>query len=311
MANEVWGDLDGVMRNRRYFGKGTVVWGLPVEMALSGAGVGKDFEFGGPVGADVAWIHRRVGDVDIYFVANRTDGAVDLTARFRAAGREAEMWHADTGKVEAPEYVVENGRKTIPLHLEEREAVFVVFRKGTTVASREMPHGSVMTEAVAVEGPWKVGFAPNLGAPDFVKFETLQPWSASDDAGVKYFSGTATYTKTVQAENAWVHGGGRVMLDLGTVNDLAEVVVNGKSVGVLWKPPYRVDVTDVLKAGDNELQVKVTNEWTNRIAGDRLMPEKRVLSAAPARPGFGGGNAPLPASGLLGPVKIVLMTEAP
>ena len=144
-----------------------------------------------------------------------------------------------------------------------------------------------------------------------MKFTTLQPWSASDDAGVKYFSGTATYTKTVGAENAWVHSGGRVMLDLGKVNDVAEVVVNGKELGILWKPPYRVDVTDVLKAGDNAVEVKVTNEWTNRIAGDRVMPEKRVLAAAPAaRPGFGGGNQALPASGLLGPVKILSMTEA-
>ena len=159
MANEVWGDLDGVMRNRRYFGKGVVIWGLPVEVALAGVPLEKDFEFGGPVGADVAWIHRRAGDTDIYFVANRGDGAVDLSARFRVTGREAEIWRADTGKAEAAGYSIDGGRTTVPLHLEGREAVFVVFGKPTTVASREVVRGKMATLAT-VSGAWKVAFAP-------------------------------------------------------------------------------------------------------------------------------------------------------
>lgn len=314
MADEVWGDLDGVMRNRRFYGKGTVIWGLPVEAALTGASVVKDFEFGGPVGADVAWIHRRVaggaGDADIYFVANRGDSAVNLTGRFRVAGKEAEIWHADTGKTEPAGYSIENGRTTVPLHLEEREAVFVVFRKPTTTTFREMPHGNLVT-AKTIEGPWKVAFEPKLGAPDVVKFDALEPWSANTDEGIRYFSGTATYTKTVRVEDGWLHGGGRVVLDLGKVGDVADVVLNGKEVGILWKPPYRVDVTDAMKAGENELQVKVTNEWTNRIAGDRVVPpEKRVLAAGQPRPMF-GGNSPLPESGLLGPVKLLSTSEAP
>src|SRR5207342_3337277 len=112
---------------------------------------------------------------------------------------------------------------------------------------------------------------------------TLQPWTASDDPGVKYFSGTATYTTSFQAPNS----GAKTMLDLGTVNDIAEVSINGKSLGVLWKPPYQVDATGALKPGENELQIKVTNEWTNRIAGDRSLPaEKKILAPIQARPGF-------------------------
>jgi hypothetical protein len=125
---------------------------------------------------------------------------------------------------------------------------------------------------------------------------------------VKYFSGTATYTTTFDAP-ASVAPGAALFLDLGSVKDVAEVSLNGKPVATLWKPPYRVDVTRRLTPGENQLEVKVTNEWTNRIAGDRVVAaEKRVLSSDGA-PGRGGprGFGPqqtLSESALLGPVTI-------
>jgi hypothetical protein len=99
------------------------------------------------------------------------------------------------------------------------------------------------------------------------------------------------------------------MLDLGRVRDIAEVVVNGKSVATVWTPPFRVDITDAVKAGDNQVQIKVTNEWTNRIAGDAANPEQRVLSGGGRRGGRGfggrGGAAGPPESGLIGPVTVL------
>ena len=103
---------------------------------------------------------------------------------------------------------------------------------------------------------------------------------------MKYFSGTATYTKTVQAPQSWFQAGTQLVLDLGTVNDMAEVSVNGKPLATLWKPPYRVNLTDALKPGENRLEIKVTNQWTNRQMGDRLAPpDKRVLASMPAAGG--------------------------
>jgi len=127
---------------------------------------------------------------------------------------------------------------------------------------------------------------------------------------VKYFSGTATYTKDLRAPATWFQLGQHLYLDLGKVRDIAEVEVNGKSVGMVWAPPYLVDVSKALQPGINRLTIKVTNEWTNRIVGDRLLPpEKRVLSQAgvvPARAGapFFGPREPAE-SGLLGSVRIV------
>jgi hypothetical protein len=305
IADEVWGDLDGEMRNRRFFGKGVVIWGLPITSALS---VPRDFEFAGSLDADLAWIHRRAGDVDLYFVANRSDHEIDGQARFRVDGREAELWHPDTGLTEPAGYSIENGLTTVPLHLSPRESVFVVFRTPTMTASRTVPKNAISTLA-SIASPWTITFPPNLGAPESVQQSTLQSWTASDDPGVKYFSGTATYHTSLQAPNDWF-GSGELLLDLGTADDLAEVLVNGKSLGVLWKPPYQVDVTSALKPGDNDLQVKVTNEWTNRLAGDRtLPPEKHILAPLQGRPGAAPPNQALPESGLLGPVKILRRTR--
>ena len=153
-----------------------------------------------------------------------------------------------------------------------------------------------------------MSFPPNLGAPAKIQLAKLESWTANPDDGVKYFSGTATYTKAVEAPQTWFRPGAKLLLDLGTVKDLAEVSVNGKPLGTLWKPPYQLDVTGALKPGANQLEIKVTNQWSNRQMGDRLGPaEKRVL---PPVGGFmmggGRGGPQTPAeSGLIGPVTVV------
>jgi hypothetical protein len=298
LAAEVWGDLDGIMRNRRYYKKGLVTWGLPLPDVLASIRVPKDFEYSRALDSDVPWIHRRAGDTDIYFLANRTDRAQDFAARFRVSGKEAELWHSDTGAVEPAGYAMADGRTTVPLHLAERESVFVVFRRATTVPSRSLPRVQTTTLAT-VDGPWDLSFPPNMGAPAGLKLAKLESWTASADEGVKYFSGTAAYTKTLQAPDSWLRPGSRTLLDLGAARDVVEVAVNGQAVATLWKPPYQVDVTGVLKPGTNRLEIKVTNEWTNRQVGDRLgPPEKRVLTSdLPAGRGGGAGGPPPAARG--------------
>jgi hypothetical protein len=330
LAHEVWGDLDGVQRNRHDHGKGLVVWGLPLEQVvglvtpqrvnpITGAlppefynvsiQLPKDAEFAGPLDADIAWIHRRTNDADIYFVANRTDRSQDIQARFRVAGKEAELWHPDIGAMEPADYSIANNLTTVPLHLAERESVFVVFRKAAASPSRTLPP-QVHKTLATVNGPWDVGFPPNLGAPEKIQLTCLESWTANTDEGVKYFSGTATYTKTLQAPQNWFQAGAKLSLDLGAVNDIAEVSVNGKPLATLWKPPYVVGLTDALKPGENQLEIKVTNEWTNRQIGDQVAPPDKKVLVPPAggvrggMGGFGGGNQAPPQSGLLGPVTV-------
>ncbi len=305
LANDLWGDLDGISRTKRACGKGIVVWGLPLPEVLTSLSVPKDVEYGRPLDANLSWIHRRVGDTDIYFIANRTDSPQEINARFRVSGKEVELWHPDTGEIEQAEYSIADDRTTLPLHLAERQSVFVVFRRATSSLSRTLPHATSMTIAV-VSGPWDVSFPPNLGAPEKIQLAKLESWTANADQGVKYFSGTATYTKTVQALPNWFQAGAKILLDLGIVRDLAEVSVNGKALEILWKVPYQVNVTGVLKPGENQIEIKVTNEWTNRLIGDRLVPpEKKVLAASGPMIGGLGGLPPLAESGLIGPVMVI------
>jgi hypothetical protein len=235
-------------------------------------------------------------------VANRTDRPRDIEARFRVDGKEAELWHPDTGEMEPASYSIENKLTTVPLHLDVRESVFVVLRKPAASPSREVPK-PVFSRLATIEAPWRVSFQPELGAPPSIEMPKLQSWTENPDPGVKFFSGTATYTQTMPAPGSWFGKGDRIWLDLGNVRDIAEISINGKPFGTLWKPPYRIDVTNAIKAGPNQLEIKVTNQWSNRIAGDAA-GGPRILSGGGGR-GFGRGARGPADSGLLGPVTLI------
>jgi hypothetical protein len=124
-----------------------------------------------------------------------------------------------------------------------------------------------------IAGPWDLRFPPDWGAPAHVTLDTLVSWSEHADPGVRHFSGTAVYFKRFRVPDRTVGEGRRIYLDLGDVQVMAAVGLNGKDLGILWKPPYRVDVTGALRAGDNELEIRVTNLWVNRMIGDEDLPE--------------------------------------
>ena len=159
------------------------------------------------------------------------------------------------------------------------------------------------TSIAALDSAWEVSFQPDRGAPAKVTFDKLISWSESADSGVKYFSGTGTYTRTLNAPSEWFKSGARLWLDLENVKDLAEVVVNGQSLGIVWKKPFRVDVTDTLKPGANAVEIRVTNLWVNRLIGDQQpnVTRKYTYTTMP----FYRADSPLLPSGLLGPVQLV------
>jgi len=244
---------------------------------------------------------------DLYYVDNRNDRSEELEATFRIAGREAELWHADTGMIEPASYKSVNGRTTVPLHLDPWETVFVVFRHPAKAPARTLP--VVVEKSIAtIAGPWQLSFQPDRGAPPQISLEKLVAWQESTDEGVKYFSGTGTYTKSVQAASDWFTPGAELWIDLGEVKNLAEVSVNGKPLGILWKPPYRADATYVLRPGANTVEIKVTNGWANRIIGDRQPNATKTYTFT--SPKFYKANAPLQPSGLLGPVQVIQAVQA-
>jgi len=166
----------------------------------------------------------------------------------------------------------------------------------------------VETELATVDGSWNVSFQPGRGAPDTVTLDKLISWSDSPDAGVKYFSGAGTYSKTLQAPADWFKKGAHLWIDLGDVKNLAEVTVNGTSLGIVWHTPYRVDATRALKPGANEVSIRVINAWVNRLIGDQQPDATTKYTFADVKPYK--ANSPLLPSGLLGPVHLYSIAAA-
>lgn len=282
-------------------GAGTVYAGRSLADVFRSLNVTPDFAYT-KAGADtrLEFVHRKLSDGDLYFVNNRGEKALQVDAIFRVSGKEAELWHPETGKAQPASFTIQAGRTTVPLNLEPAGSVFVVFRKPATSTSRKIPSG-VMSELETLNGSWKIGFQPDRGAPESITINKLGSWSDSSDPGVKYFSGTGTYTTRFDASARWIAKGAQVWIDLGDVKNLAEVSVNGKSLGIVWHAPYRVNVTSALKPGANDLEVKVTNAWVNRLIGDE-QPGATRYTFADFKPYK--ADSPLLPSGLLGPVRL-------
>jgi hypothetical protein len=567
IAAEMWGDLDGLSRTERGFGRGRVFWGAPLRTVLDRAGAAPDVIVEAAADAAIHWIHRREGDADIYFVSNGRRRSEALVCSFRVDGKRPELWDAATGETRPVlAYEVEAGRVRVPLRLDPAGSAFLLFRRpagakplrailrdgapivGTSVpaapaaagaadtftlsawvkpeidlwpispevASRDEtsevvaartaayargarpeilgvsgasfvtdpPPGDVLhgaghaTVALSagrngiilyehargafpavlaapmplsgwthlavayaggtptlfvngraagrgersrftihaepgraadrprhfegdvaalqlvpaalgpaeigrlaaagvpdpegpsaielttgllawengdyalagageslrsvevrgvrppqdVDGPWAVTFPPGLGAPAGVRLDRLVSLHRHDDPGVRHFSGTATYRTSLEISAGARRRGERLFLDLGRVEVIAALRLNGRDLGILWKPPYRLDVTDALRPGRNALEVRVTNLWPNRLIGDEQFPAEHDypvtafsatggIAAIPAwfvegRPKPPGPRvtfttwkhydkgSPLLESGLLGPVRL-------
>jgi hypothetical protein len=180
---------------------------------------------------------------------------------------------------------------------------------------------------LTLEGAWEVSFPPHWGAPERVRFDHLIPWTDHTDEGVRHFSGTAIYRKQFVLPEGWLGSDDRVYLDLGKVAVMANLRLNGKDLGTLWKPPYKVEITDAVRPGENSLEVSVVNLWPNRMIGDESLPEdsdrnsngslkqwpKWLQEGLPNPAGrytftswrLWKAGSPLRASGLLGPVKLI------
>jgi beta-galactosidase/beta-glucuronidase len=214
----------------------------------------------------------------------------------------------DTGEVTAcPFYEQAEGVTRLPLRLSPFGSVFVVFRRLADTPSTVTRGADAPTKAWPVDGPWQVSFSPGWGAPASRTFPQLISWTQDSDEGVKYFSGVGAYHKTLNLVPEQLQAGQRLVLDLGRVRLVADVYLNGRSVGILWKPPFTVDITDAAKAGANELVVEVANTWSNRLAGDAKSEGRdfcRTNIAKSLTWTVPWTETPLLESGLLGPVRL-------
>ena len=275
-------------------GKANVTCGKPVTEVMASV-IDKDFIPEGT--SEFRFLHRTMPGVEIYWVNKPSTEYETVKASFRVSGKKPQLWHPESGAVEDVTYEVKNGRTLVTLPMAPDDAVFVVFSgKG---ASRQTIPAATETTLLTVDTPWTVKFQEKRGAPAEAVFGKLESYTENEDTGIKYFSGIATYT------NAFTCGPvqGKVMLDLGTVADLAEVYVNGQYCGSAWKEPYKVDITSAVKDGANQLEVKIANVWVNRLIGDE-QPGATRIAYTDSRSGYRAESKLNPA-GLLGPVSLL------
>lgn len=257
----------------------------------------------------VAFVHRKLNGGEIYWIANICSKPRNLTLGLRdyvadgpaQRALEPKVWRADRGTVEEVSYRIEEGRLFVDLNLERDDAVFVVLQGKAKHRSYKVPVKTPATEELLPSSNWTVHFVPAIQpeeAADY-NFDSLCAWNESQDPFIRFFSGTATYRTSFQ----WERSTAEAVLDLGQVHNMAHVYVNGKDLGLLWKEPYKMDISEALVEGDNTLEIRVTNSWANRLIGDSALPmEER---AARTSWEFYSPDDPLPTSGLIGPVRIL------
>jgi hypothetical protein len=316
-------------------GKGKMIWGGDINFKadtivypnyettasiLQSMNVSLDFNAEG----DVRYTHRTSKDFDIYFVANRTDKKVNSECSFRSVKGKPQLWNSVSGEIrDLPEFTQANGTTIIPMTFKAYESFFVVFSKYKLPKEiGDTENFPQQKQLLTLSGSWDVSFDPKWGGPKAVVFDKLHDWTLNPDKGIKYYSGIANYSKKFNLPNITAKlNNQRILLDLGDVENIATVKLNGKYVGTVWTN-NELDITDFVKKEDNVLEISVANLWPNRLIGDQALPDDGPkngkwpdwLLKGENRPSkrfsfvafqhYKAGD-PLLKSGLLGPVKIL------
>ena len=273
----------------------------PLYTVLNNAGIVPDIMFHPE--ENILFVHRSLPGTDIYWINRPGAKGQAMEILFRQTGKDVSVWHPETGKIEEVPFRTEGGMTVVSLDLAPDDAIFVVFSGKAASESKTVKPVTVRT-AVTVEGPWNVTLREKKkGRKDYVAtMETtvkeLTSLAESPNPSLKYFSGKADYSTTFNVEA--LKDGERLFIDLGDVRDIAVVKINGKPVGTLWKLPYRADITEMAKPGENQLEITVINPWHNRLVGDSQNPSAETFTSYK----FFDASSPLLPSGLLGPVTV-------
>lgn len=298
LAQEIWGEVDGVNVRQRTYGKGLVCHGVDFKTLFDQLGYVPDCKV--PDGMNIYQGHQKDGDTDIYILSNQENHAVTMDVAFRMKGKQPELWDPVSGSVrKLPAYRYEGKTTVVPMKLEKNECVFVVFRdKGQPSAFGLDDNYPVPEKRQVVENDWNVAFKSAFKTPSPIRMSRLSDLSESENDSVRYFSGTATYTTATVLDKPG--GSKRMLMCFGNVGAMAKVYINDRYAGGVWTAPYKLDVTDFVENGKNTIRVEVVNTWVNRIVGDLNAPESDREVYCFVNPHK--ADTPLPLSGLVGEV---------
>jgi alpha-L-rhamnosidase len=281
---------------------GHVIQSADINNALALRKIAPDFGYTkSQANTTLMFVHRQTTDADIYYFTNRKDRTEATTLQFNVNGKIPELWDAATGLSHGVGFDIRGGQTVIPITLRPYQSGYVVFRKPAGGVDGTAA-GTIKSNTLqSLSTNWTLSFQRDRGAPGSINMPILTDWSKNGDPRIKYFSGIGTYMKEINIPAAALGGGKAVFVNLGEVNDLAEVFVNGKSAGIAWKAPYRVDISSIARAGKNKLEISVANLWVNRLIGD-AQPGAKPITFTTLKTYT--KDAPLRPSGLLGPVTL-------
>ncbi len=284
------------------YGKGKIYKDCSLEQIFKDKGMVADFTTDDPK-LPIQFIHLTHDGGEVYFVSNQADATISFDGIFRVQGRQPELWNPLTSEIRIlPQFKSLTSTTKVPMMLKPFESAFIVFRTKAPESSVEGVNYPEATLVAAVDSPWKVKFQKGMGGPgSTVVMDDLYDWTTSSDYKVKYFSGTATYTSSFKLKEV---PEGPLYIDLGKVMVMAKVKVNGKYVGGVWTNPYRLNITDAVKKGNNTLEIEVVNCWRNRLIGEKeVIPESERFTFQTST--YLNKDSELQSSGLLGPVQVL------
>ncbi len=309
LADELWGEPDTGGMIDHTFGKGKVIYGIPVQKVLNTIII-PDFEYESDDPAAVLdFNHRTYGATDYYFISNQESHTVQTKCRFRVTGKIPELWDPETGLInKVQEFEQEQLSTIIPICLESGSSIFVVFnRSARQKPLTELKHDETLHSpkdlTMMLTGPWQVTFDPIWGGPGEVIFDTLISWTERPEEGIKYYSGKVIYKNEFEIDGGLLEQNRKIVLDLGEIRETARVYVNSKERCTLWRSPYKSDISGWLKPGKNILRIEVANSWPNRVIGDLNSHNGKTYTWSNSTDHY-NKDSKLLTSGLLGPVSV-------
>lgn len=300
LADSLWKGLDGKQTQAVQRGKGWLLYGMSMQEALEKIGCVPDCQL--PEASPVLYAHRQAEGKDIYFLSNQSDQEIEVTPEFRIKGKQPEWWDATTGKIRRlPAFeFTENGTQ-VPLRLAPFESAFIVFRQTGKASAEGIDANCPRPETwMALDKDWNVTFKDSIRGPKQTQsFDQLIDISTHPDESIRYYSGTIVYDKQISIDQLPT---GNIYLNLHDIGVTAKVTVNGQYAGGVWTPPYRLDISEWLHKGENQISVEVTTTWQNRLIGDSRLPEQERTTWTACN-GWSEKD-PLQKSGLIGPVTL-------
>jgi hypothetical protein len=295
LSNELWKKQGGKYLNENKVGKGKVFCGLSIEAVFEKLNEKPRII----LPENMLYAQRSDGHTQLFFLTNQTNYKINSEVSFRVSGLQPELWDAVTGEIRLlPDFKQKNGYTIIPLEFGGGDSYFIVFRNKITEQQSVKRNFNTFETVLTIPDKWTLSFDTTFRAPKVLETDSLFDFTTHENANIKYYSGKTVYTTEFNYDGDC---GLPFAIDLGKVDGLASIKLNGQKLEILWRYPYRSNVSGWIKNGKNIMEIELINCWWNRLVGDQQPGEIPVTSTAYVD---WKSDSPLLPSGISGPVRL-------